>query len=323
MANFATRSYNSFTFDYQKSIIKKISKETRLLDETNFYKNLTEELRIYFPRLVLSGQDNDKNYFMELELYPYNNLGTYLVGERNLTDNQWINVCKHIKNILKEFQNFKNHEINLSLPMKQMYVEKTENEYQNLINNFELFSRLSNNKIIEINGKQCLNFEQVWPEILKKYEKILNENVVATIIHGDLCFSNILLGFDQNENTIIRLIDPRGKFGNVIVYGDPYYDLAKLRHSTNTGYECFIYDKFDVNYDTNLKSFKINYTNGIKNRVHEIFNEHIYSEYNMEKIKLIEGLIYIGMCARHFDNLKRQIGMFCSGIKILNELLEA
>jgi len=52
----------------------------------------------------------------------------------------------------------------------------------------------------------------------------------ATLMHGDLCFSNI---FYNSRVERVRLIDPRGgvEDGAPSVYGDHRYDVAKLAHS--------------------------------------------------------------------------------------------
>ena len=45
-------------------------------------------------------------------------------------------------------------------------------------------------------------------------------------------------------------------------------------------------------------------------------------EWQDEKCDIIEGTIFIGMCARHYDSPKRQIAMYLTGIKILNRIFE-
>ena len=51
----------------------------------------------------------------------------------------------------------------------------------------------------------------------------------------------------------------------------------------------------------------------------EVVENH---NFDYQKIKLIEGCIFIGMCARHYDSLERQKAMFISGLKLLNEIYE-
>ena len=49
-----------------------------------------------------------------------------------------------------------------------------------------------------------------------------------SVIHGDPCFTNILI---EETYNFMRLIDPRGSFGSFDIYGDSRYDLAKIFHS--------------------------------------------------------------------------------------------
>jgi hypothetical protein len=44
--------------------------------------------------------------------------------------------------------------------------------------------------------------------------------------------------------------------------------------------------------------------------------------YDITKVQILEGTIFIGMCARHYDSSKRQIAMYLTGLKILNDIYE-
>ena len=141
-----------------------------------------------------------------------------------------------------------------------------------------------------------------------------------SIIHGDFCFSNILCGINRKtDTTILKFVDPRGNFGVDGVFGDPNYDAAKLIHSYQGGYEYIIYDEFDVEEDPSSNIYNIVFSNNNKDKISEIFQEET-DLYSLES-KLIEGLIYIGMCSRHYDSEKRQTAMYLTGIKILNRVL--
>ncbi len=321
MTQYITRAYNSFTFDHKAGIIKKYSKEQRLAQEAEYYKNIPPSLSIYFPRLISAGFDDQTSQnFLELELYPYENLGKLLVGQK-LSDQQWQEIAAHIAEILGEF---KKHNLSQKFAedMSSMYIDKTEREYKNLVEGFPVFRDISQQKTIVVNGKQYENFEVIWPKIKDKFlTKLLDEKLTPSVIHGDFCFSNILAGFLPDGKTILRFVDPRGKFGNLSVYGDPYYDLAKLMHSTDVGYEYFIYDQFQVSKQDD-GSFSLYYTNPGKESVNDIFFKELYSKYDPARIKLIEATIYIGMCARHYDSEQRQLVMYLSGVRLLNELLK-
>ena len=320
MTEYITRAYNSFSFDYRASTIKKLSKEARLAQEAEYYQKIPRELSVYFPRLVSSGQEEpSKQYFLELELYPYQNLGKMLI-ERKLTVEQWQNIAEHLAEIMVEFSRFSSG-APLEEDMEAMYIKKTETEYQKLVDDFRPFKDLAAHKEVLINGAKYLNFPQVWPQVKKSFaDKLILKNLKPSVIHGDFCFSNILAGFLPNGRTILRFVDPRGKFGQTSVYGDPAYDLAKLMHSTDVGYEYFIYDEFKVRQLSD-SSFELIYNNDCKLEVNDIFTKRLYSKFDIQRIKLIEATIYIGMCARHYDSADRQMAMYLSGVRLLNELL--
>lgn len=64
-------------------------------------------------------------------------------------------------------------------------------------------------------------------------------------MHGDFCFSNIL--YDSRSNRI-KTIDPRGVTpnGKISIYGNIYYDIAKLSHSVIGLYDFIIAGYFKV-----------------------------------------------------------------------------
>jgi hypothetical protein len=66
--------------------------------------------------------------------------------------------------------------------------------------------------------------------------------------------------------------------------------------------------------------------NGHMNRVEinhalDAFEKVFFPQYNQKQIKILQGCIFIGMCARHYDSLTRQHAMYLTGIRLLNEAL--
>jgi hypothetical protein len=322
-----TRAYNRFEIDTHKAIITKYSKKPRLRNEIEHYKAIPASLGLYFPKFISSTFDKEKEeHSLCLELCGYENLGNKLIEEvwDNRSSQEWKAIAFQIRYILQEFSRHRRSQA-FKGNFRDMYENKTFTEYVKLISNFSRFTELARHKDLVIDGKRYKNFEYIWDDIEKLLETFY-ENIETNFFHGDLCFSNILYGFlpGDDPKVVLKLIDMRGKFGNDKGFGDPYYDLAKLMHSTDVGYEYFIYDKFSVvDKDT---AFEINYekSHEILNKtlVDSIFTDVLYSEYDIRRIKTIQGLIYIGMCARHYDNSQRQLAMYLSGVKILNEVLE-
>ena len=334
---FISRAYNSFKLFPEKGTVVKISNTDRLAEEIKFYQALPEKFKIWFPRNVGSWTEldiaNTDTNFLELELYSYPNLGEYLTNKdlaEKMSLMDWENIAFLFEKILKEFSTHELTGCSLKEDMKKMYVEKTWKEYKSLISLYPYFAKLSREKELVINGKIYISFEEIWSKNENLILSILSEGAEQTpkFIHGDMCFSNILFGKQKDgKYNVIKFIDPRGKFGDLVGMGDPTYDYAKLMHSVDGGYEYFITDNFEVT-EHSKNSFSMNYStfsfepfDNRKNMITDIFNEVLFEKQNFRKIKLVQSLIYIGMIARHGDNAKRQLAMYLVGTKLLNEVL--
>ena len=251
---------------------------------------------------------------MELEYYAYKNLGDYMVYDTFETA-FWEKVAESLQTVLGRFSQTQQSG-DFSSYARAMYVEKTEKYYQDLLKNPK-FKALSENETIKINGERYLNFGEIWDDVKTKIEKELVDLQQMSVIHGDMCFSNILCGVNPKTDTcILKFVDPRGKFGASGIFGDPLYDYAKLIHSYEGKYEYIIYDQFALEENESLTQFHITYPNANHRRIKEIFGD-----FGGSAARLIEGLIYIGMCSRHYDSEKRQTVMYTNGVRLLNEAL--
>tara|TARA_R110000868_G_scaffold201591_4_gene449112 strand:+ start:560 stop:1552 length:993 start_codon:yes stop_codon:yes gene_type:complete len=329
MEKLVTRAYNRFEIDEIRGVVRKISATSRLRDEIQYYTKLTNahpQEAVFFPRMFQSSIEGE-DYWMDLEMYGYPNLGKYLLAEDELID--WNIVFTKLREILLSwstthpYSSWTKDEITKSA--YEMYVLKTEREQNAFVDGWKdkisgVFFDGTENGIIYINKKEYKPFELIWP-LVKKYieENILDFN--PSIIHGDCCFSNILY---NNQSSIIRFIDPRGSFGKVGIYGDIRYDVAKLYHSVDGTYESFINDKFEVTNDKNVHQLKLNGHMSNIEIIHALtaFEKTFFPQFDKKQIKTLQGCIFIGMCARHYDSLQRQHAMYLTGIRLLNEAME-
>ena len=160
----------------------------------------------------------------------------------------------------------------------------------------------------------CIGLAKWIPQRLYDVEKF-------TLIHGDLCFSNIMV---DDDFSFIKLIDPRGKFGAYDIYGDPRYELAKLFHSVNGKYDFIIKDLFDLKYD--LSKAGIYYAISDRNRGYDlykvfltVFQKEIGDD--LEKIELIEALLFLSMIPLHSESYEQQLVMLATGLDILDRVI--
>jgi len=310
MKQFTTRAYNHFDIDSIKSILYKKSKTDRLADEINYYKEIHRtDLSCFFPRLFESNIDHKNGHSMGLEYYGYNNLESF--------NGSWDKIANKLKDVLGIFINYRSYTQpdKLIEYRKKMYIDKTLHYHKDLIDKFEIFKNINNRESININGELVYTFDTIWKDIECLIDSLLINDNPCCIIHGDMCFSNIL--YDENRD-IIKFIDPRGSFGVKGIYGDPLYDIAKVIHSFSGLYEYIIYDKFNVNYKEG--SVEYTFTDDKYTRMKSAFLNH--KIFDNVSAKLIEGLIFIGMCSRHYDSLDRQLVMYSTGLKILNGLVK-
>ena len=113
-----------------------------------------------------------------------------------------------------------------------------------------------------MNGIQYLSLDEICDKLKLVIPEMLFDVDTFNIIHGDLCFANIMV--DSNLS-FIKVIDPRGKFGSYDIYGDFGYELAKLFHSVDGKYDFIIKDLFTVQYD--IQKCAVDYQ--IKDRVRD------------------------------------------------------
>ena len=95
---------------------------------------------------------------------------------------------------------------------------------------------------ITINGKAYLNPFDLKKKVRGAVEAIASQTKQFQFIHGDSTFSNLLVKSDLS----VYFIDPRGYFGRTLLYGDPFYDWAKLYYSIAGNYDQFNAKNFQL-----------------------------------------------------------------------------
>lgn len=308
-----SRYFNSLSIDPLRGTITKTSqKSEKLEDELNWYRSLPDHLKIFCPRLQEAITSH--GITITQEYYGYPNLAElYVFGDLALT------VWKHTLQRLMDIHDLFRKELgNVTMnDVSEMYDHKTQQRFLELETQHGWATRL-NHQTVTINGVVYRNYKALEKEI-KRLVKALGESRQGSVIHGDYCFSNIL--YDLNTQ-VVRLIDPRGSFGRQKLYGDSRYDIAKLRHSVVGCYDFIVADLFKVSEDNNVYSFDIVRPEAYQ-QLKTYFDDLVFKcGYKPEQIRLIEGLLFISMVPLHRDNPLRQLAMYLTGIRILNEVIE-
>jgi hypothetical protein len=294
---------------------KKLKKTTihsdKLISEINWYLTIPDALKKYTPKIYdYSLADNP---YLEMEYYKLKSLSDFFMEEDKKAD-EWKAIVDKIIKVLDDFSKFK---ISLTEDtvieyVRGMYLLKTLDRLNDLKKNHkwnfffvdDIF--INGTRYNKANIFNDLNLKLT--ELFKSYKKSS-----FNIIHGDFHLGNML--YDTDKEKLI-LIDPRGKFSVQSIYGDPYYDIAKLAHCVSGGYDLILNDKYSLSFDKNKISFELNWTE-YKKEIRKLFFDRIFSAYDIEKINLIQSLLFLSMIPLHAEDFNRQLAFLSRGIFFL------
>ena len=307
------RYFNSLRFDRSSEIVTKTSENIlKLIDEIEWYKQIPNDLSKLIPKI--KEFDQSKKPFLKLEYIKHPTLAELWLYS-DFSSKLWIEILKKLFEILNQFKKY-SKSVSLA-DYDLIYKTKTEDRIQELINSNESFKHILASDVLFINEKKYRNWSVIKEEIELKIHDLYHEEDNC-LIHGDLCFSNIFCDF-KNKN--FKLIDPRGKWGSDM-YGDVKYDVAKMRHSIVDGFDTITNGLYSASLsESNHIAMKI-----FKPKNHQEICMHldnlIQNKWNLNEIKLIEGLLFISMLPLHKDHFERQLAFYSIGIQLLNEVLD-
>jgi capsule biosynthesis phosphatase len=258
----APRSFNKVEYT-DNTVIKYTSNK----GEIYWYKNIPESVEEYFPKVV-SIQDN------RIELERIDGVSySYLYTNKQLTQ-------KHLFSLINALSNIHSFDYPSSINIYSNYSKKLR---QRITEYPELYIKYG---IVDLLMKIIYS--------LQEYEE--KNKGVSGIIHGDPVFTNVF-----ETPTGVKLIDMRGKQGDeVTLYGDIYYDFAKIYQSL-------------IGYDNILNGIEIDdvYRSELVN-----YFESMISREEIEKIKLITTSLLISMLPLHDDDETK----FNKYIKLIHDI---
>ncbi len=309
------RAFNAIHLDKVRGVVTKSSSHTsKLGDEIAYYQALPSQLSCLFPRVLEVSPRRDS---MDLEFYGYPSLSDSFVFD-SLHPRIWEQVFVKLRAILGLFQEVQVPEKStVARHFRAIYLDKTRERLELLRTQDAFWSQLLDLPDIQLNGIKLRNLDGMLAGIEELCPSLARPQDYS-VIHGDLCFSNIL--YDIPTGTC-RLIDPRGSFGEPGIYGDIKYDVAKLSHSVRGSYDFIINDLFHVEYQEGDLQCRVYNHNA---EVRHIFEEIFLGEggFSKREIQLIEGLLFVSMVPLHTESRQRQLAMFATGLERLNSVLE-
>jgi len=309
----SSRSFNRVQVSLEDGVLRKSSQDkAKLKRETDFVQMLPTPVGVYFPRIISQGDGA-----VESEYYGYPTVAEYFLYWELSPDN-WRRLFSRLKGVLQRFKTFP-YAIGRSA-FEDFYLIKTTQRVEQYLASLEPSRRKYLEGEIVVNGQVCQSFTALLPALQMRLAEMYRDRDFC-VMHGDFCFSNILYDVPSG---IVRLIDPRGSFGErcVGIYGDQKYDLAKLKHSAEYGYD------FLVNglYTLRRNSQNLDYTLATREcspLVAELSRSLIAElGYKNAEIELLTSLLFLSMCPLHSEDSNRQLAMYAHGLRSLNTCLE-
>lgn len=145
--------------------------------------------------------------------------------------------------------------------------------------------------------------------------KILAMPAKVSVMHGDLCFSNIMY---DSRGRRIKVFDPRGTdlAGNFSIFGTASYDLAKLAHSVIGMYDFIIAGRYELR--EHKKGAEIEFD--IDERLTAIRDDFLAMNFvtGFATIDIMPAvvLLFLSMLPLHSDRPDRQQAMLVNAFRL-------
>ena len=191
------------------------------------------------------------------------------------------------------------------------YYEKTFNRLEKIKN----LVPFANHKQILINGSLFVSPYYLKNKVLSIIKNHFLDSGRFVFIHGDPTFSNVVV---KNSLDVV-FIDPRGYFGESKLFGDPYYDFAKLYYSIDGNYDQFNKKKFSLFINKTSVDYSIT-SSGYEQYVDYFFE--LLSDYEPRKIRFLHALIWLSLTTYAWEDYDSICGAFYNGTVLLNKVLK-
>lgn len=306
------RAFNALRI--KDGIVWKSGTPSRKIEaEANWLLNLPPTLKRFIPQLIQSGVTDCGQTFYETEYLSYLPLNEIFVHGKNNTI-FWDSILGLIvfymsesskcfpidnQNLLEEIQ----------MDSLALYQDKT---YERL-ESYASQKGIDLDQITIYEGIELPSIRQIARECI---EKTLMLPIIPAVVHGDLCFSNIM--YDSRSHSI-KVIDPRGlnTRQEFTIYGNQTYDLAKLCHSIIGLYDFIIADAFVLEKSPELGVKIIFSIDKRLAQVQDLFmNKQLLPNIDNQDIIAATILLFLSMIPLHFDKPDRQEAMLANALRL-------
>lgn len=305
------RSFNELTIT-SDWIEKSSVKEHKIVAESLWFQHLPHVLKHFSPQFLGEYSKNGKTSY-RLEYLYHNTLNELFVFAR-LPDMTWRQILLQMRDFLSAC-----HSV---IAPKGAIVDSLE----------VLFAVKTEQRLAQFCQARQYDWKQTWrynknthislKELHEASLKHLPKSRMATVMHGDFCFSNILYDFRKNR---IKVIDPRGMTADnqPTIYGHIEYDIAKICHSVIGLYDWIIAGYYHVDLNEYNIEFSLTDTNHLST-VQNLFLETLCADYQLtpKALYAMQIQLFLSMLPLHSDDLSRQNALLANAFRLYNYMLE-
>lgn len=305
------RSFNNL--EISNRFVKKSSENSKKIEaEANWFQCIPIQMRLHTPAFLGFSKIESKSSYCLEYLYLPTISELFVFGRLSL--NSWDHIFAAIDEVVTGLRSVEAPP-DAQERIQGLYSEKT-------------FARLQEYEATSgVNITSPCRFNGSWLPSLKDIVLIAAATIpvasqeMLSLVHGDLCFSNIL--YDHRAD-LARVIDPRGldTEAQFFQYGDIRYDLAKLYHSVVGRYDHILAGHYTLVQNGPL-DFTFNLptddaTSSIENR----FINRRFGGIGIEEAKALPIciLLFLSMLPLHSDRPDRQNAFLANALRLFKRL---
>lgn len=309
------REFNHISIDKHRAILRKTSEDVeKFIGEVKWYLKLPADVSYVSPR-IFSYSLAYAGPWVEMEYYPYHTLHSLWLNG-NLDSARWRAIFDRIGFLLDDLARYELEDDpgKVAVALREMYLDKTIERLEKL-RAIPEFSPMFSEPVM-VNGVRYPSISKV-ERILEREvpERLCSGDVDICLIHGDLCFANVMI---DDSLSFVKVVDPRGKFGPWDLYGDRRYELAKLAHSVDGKYDFIIKDRFEASWSGARIDFEMEKLGGPD--LYAVMRECLAAQIGggLAEVELIESLLFLSMVPLHGESLRHQMAMLGTGLALLD-----
>jgi hypothetical protein len=310
------RSFNTLVIE-DGVVYKSGVNASKIQAEEYWYRHIPPGVKKYMPQLLDFGVADDKTHFYCLEYLPFLPLNELFVYGRNslrFWNKQFTLLNSFLEEARLALTSSSVDKDEVSLAANNLYGDKT-------IKRLDEFIETSWRSLDTI---MCKHDGEDFSLLAIRDDCIFRAKanpVVTSIVHGDLCFSNIL--YDSRSDRL-KIIDPRGLSGTGqnSIFGDQKYDIAKLVHSIIGLYDLIISGEYSLYIDKEgFEAIRFDIDDRII-AIQELFlSKMLNDEITFRNIMAIVVLLFLSMLPLHADNKSRQNAMILNAVRLYKQHL--